>query len=472
MNVASIISGASAAHEVDRHRSARSPATTVTPASTASCSRRCSSSGGEVTSVLDLEELLAQIPELIARLTKFDAFAVYLLDERRGELHDRVLGRLSGASVARTLRVKLGQGLVGAAVAEASRSSSTTCTRDPRYVEAVPGMNAELVVPLRRKGRRDRRAQPPQRQRATSSPRPTTRCCGSSRAHVAVAHRQRAAVRAGARRTPSTLETLAEIGRELASILDLDELFTRIAQPRRAASSTTARSASCWSTRTRSELEMKVAVQYGEQVAGAAHRSSARGSSATPRCTRSRCSCPTCRQDPRYINVVDDVRSELVIPMLLKDRCIGVFDLESPELDAFTKRDVEILTLLASQAAVAIENARLYETVRAQRDPAREGNALRAARAGGAAADRAAQAAEGRRRRRRASRRRASSAATSTTSSRPSRTASSSRVGDVSGKGVPAALYSAFAGELVRGRARSGAATRRTGRARPACSRR
>ena len=70
-------------------------------------------------------------------------------------------------------------------------------------------------------------------------------------------------------------------------------------------------------------------------------------------------------QDPRYINVVADVRSELAIPMMLKDRCIGVLDLESPELDAFTKRDVEILTLLASQAAVAIENARLYETVRA-----------------------------------------------------------------------------------------------------------
>ena len=51
--------------------------------------------------------------------------------------------------------------------------------------------------------------------------------------------------------------------------------------------------------------------------------------------------------------------------MLLKDRCIGVFDLESPELDAFTKHDIEFLTLLASQAAVAIENARLYETVRA-----------------------------------------------------------------------------------------------------------
>ena len=50
---------------------------------------------------------------------------------------------------------------------------------------------------------------------------------------------------------------------------------------------------------------------------------------------------PDVSQDPRYIKLVPDVRSELAIPMLLKDRCIGVVDLESPELDAFSKRDVE-----------------------------------------------------------------------------------------------------------------------------------
>jgi hypothetical protein len=68
---------------------------------------------------------------------------------------------------------------------------------------------------------------------------------------------------------------------------------------------------------------------------------------------------PDVSADPRYIKVVDDARSELVIPLMLKERCIGVFDLESPELDAFSKSHIEILTLLASQAAVAIENARL-----------------------------------------------------------------------------------------------------------------
>ena len=147
-------------------------------------------------------------------------------------------------------------------------------------------------------------------------------------------------------------------------------------------------------------------------------------------------------QDPRYINVVADVRSELAIPMLLKDRCIGVLDLESPELDAFTKRDVEILTLLASQAAVAIENARLYETVRA--NEVRLEKELRFAQRVQAAllpvglpkrmkgVDVGGALRAGARAR----------AATSTISFARSRTRSSVALGDVSGKGVPAALYS------------------------------
>ena len=42
--------------------------------------------GRQITSVLDFDELLRQIPKLIGRLISFDAFAVYLLEERRGEL--------------------------------------------------------------------------------------------------------------------------------------------------------------------------------------------------------------------------------------------------------------------------------------------------------------------------------------------------------------------------------------------------
>ena len=107
--------------------------------------------GREVTSVLDLDELLPKIPQLIARLTKFHAFAVYLLDPTRDEL---TIAYSVGypEDVARTLHVKVGHGLVGAAVAEGRPILVNDVHLDPRYVEAVPLSNAELVVPLRRKG--------------------------------------------------------------------------------------------------------------------------------------------------------------------------------------------------------------------------------------------------------------------------------------------------------------------------------
>src|SRR5258708_8550183 len=108
--------------------------------------------GREITSVLDLPELLQKIPQRIARITKFQAFAVYLLDRKRGELS---IAYSVGypEELVRTLRVKVGHGLVGSAVAEGKPILVNDVRTDPRYVEAVAGSLAELVVPLRRKGR-------------------------------------------------------------------------------------------------------------------------------------------------------------------------------------------------------------------------------------------------------------------------------------------------------------------------------
>ncbi len=69
------------------------------------------------------------------------------------------------------------------------------------------------------------------------------------------------------------------------------------------------------------------------------------------------------RLDPRYIAVEPDVRSELVMPLVIKGRVVGVFDLESRELNRFTLEHIKVLTPLASQVAVAIENARLYKDI-------------------------------------------------------------------------------------------------------------
>jgi sigma-B regulation protein RsbU (phosphoserine phosphatase) len=195
---------------------------------------------------------------------------------------------------------------------------------------------------------------------------------------------------------------------------------------------------------------MKVAVKYGDQTLAQRVKVGV-GLVGYAALHKQPVIVPDVSADPRYIKAVEDARSELVIPLLLKDRCIGVFDLESPELDAFNKSHVEILTLLASQAAVAIENARLYETIQVNEERlAREISfAQRVQTAllptelpkrlkGVDVAARFAPARE--------------LGGDLYDFLAPEPNGLVVTVGDVSGKGVPAALYSAFAGELIRSR--------------------
>src|SRR6201988_673071 len=71
-------------------------------------------------------------------------------------------------------------------------------------------------------------------------------------------------------------------------------------------------------------------------------------------------------KDSRYINAIDSVRSELAVPLMFRGKCVGVLDIQSQHLDYFTKDQQNILAVLANRLAVAIENARLFQQVRAQ----------------------------------------------------------------------------------------------------------
>src|SRR5437764_1107446 len=70
--------------------------------------------------------------------------------------------------------------------------------------------------------------------------------------------------------------------------------------------------------------------------------------------------------DPMYISAVPNVRSEIAVPLIVKNRVIGVIDIESPQADHFTEEHKRLLTLIASRMAVGIENARLYTRITRQ----------------------------------------------------------------------------------------------------------
>lgn len=70
---------------------------------------------------------------------------------------------------------------------------------------------------------------------------------------------------------------------------------------------------------------------------------------------------PDVRSDPLYINARHETRSEMVAPIVSNDEVIGVFDLESDELNAYSDDDLEVLMMLASQVAIIIEKVMLHE---------------------------------------------------------------------------------------------------------------
>jgi len=69
------------------------------------------------------------------------------------------------------------------------------------------------------------------------------------------------------------------------------------------------------------------------------------------------------RNDCRYLNTMDAVRTELAVPMTARGKLVGVIDLQSTRVNAYSAYDRSLLRLLAGRAGIAIDNARLYRRV-------------------------------------------------------------------------------------------------------------
>ncbi|MBV9086090.1 MAG: GAF domain-containing protein, partial [Acidobacteriaceae bacterium] len=72
------------------------------------------------------------------------------------------------------------------------------------------------------------------------------------------------------------------------------------------------------------------------------------------------------RKAEHYIGAIPEVRSELAIPLIIKNRVIGVLDIEAPQPGYFTDEHARLLTLVASRLAIGVENARLYTRISRQ----------------------------------------------------------------------------------------------------------
>jgi len=166
------------------------------------------------------------------------------------------------------------------------------------------------------------------------------------------------------------LATLVKIGQELNSSLDLDEVLDKAASLVRRLVPYEIFAVLLLDESTQ-DLFFRFAIGYTREVVETWRIPVGKGITGTAVSTGLPVLVGDVRNDPRYLSAVESVRSEIAVPLILKGRAIGVLDIQSREPDSFTHEQQQVLALLASRLAGAIENAQLYESARRQAETLR-----------------------------------------------------------------------------------------------------
>jgi sigma-B regulation protein RsbU (phosphoserine phosphatase) len=315
-----------------------------------------------VNTTLDLETLMRRVAELVKRIIDYDVFAILLLHERQQELRVRFQVGHS-PEVAERIRVKVGSGITGMAAQRGEPVLVNNVLQDPEYIASGAKILSELAVPLIVKGRTigviDVEAS---ESNFFSEEHRSVLALIASRVAIGV---ENARLYTRVARQAKQLVLLNEISRELTSILNLDQLFKRIGalllrlidyqmfsilllNEKR----TTLQHR--FSLRFTESVQLKHDVPLGHGLVGYAveHNQAV----VVPDVTR----------DERYIPLNPETMSELCVPLVYKDKVIGVLDLEHTRRSYFTGEHARVLKTLAAQVAISIENARLYEEIERQ----------------------------------------------------------------------------------------------------------
>jgi sigma-B regulation protein RsbU (phosphoserine phosphatase) len=162
-----------------------------------------------------------------------------------------------------------------------------------------------------------------------------------------------------------TLALLYEVSHELTAILDREELFRRIAQHVKRIVNYHVFTVMLWNEGSQ-VLESVFAMHYDDAIPARLRMRLNQGITGAAAEQRRPVRIGDVRQDSRYVQFDTDaeVRAELVIPLLLQERLIGVLDLESTVPQAFTAEHERMLDTMGSYVAIALENARLYALAR------------------------------------------------------------------------------------------------------------
>jgi sigma-B regulation protein RsbU (phosphoserine phosphatase) len=308
---------------------------------------------------LDLDTLLQRVAEMVKRVIDYEIFSIHLLNERAQELRFRLHnGHLP--EVAERIRVKVGEGVTGRAVKERQAILVDDVSKEMHYIDAVPRVRSELAVPLINKNRVIGVMDLEARERAYFKEE-HARLLTLIASRIAVSI-ENARLYTRIVRQAGTLSLLNEISRDLTSILNVDQLLKRIGDLLLKVidyhmfsilllDATKQKLVHRFSVRFKENVHIKHDIPVGRGLVGAAAQS------------KKPVLAPDVARDPRYIKANPETRSELCVPLIYKDEVIGVLDLEHTRRGYFTEEHLRTVSTLAAQVAIAIENATLYERI-------------------------------------------------------------------------------------------------------------
>ncbi len=336
--------------------------------------------GDKAASILDLDKLMQEVTHFIQESFNYYNVALLLVDEDR---HELVMQAIAGGfehMAAGEYHQPLDEGIMGFVARTGQSWLARDISKDPYYIPGFLGevlTRSELCVPIKHGGK----------------------VIGvldlqSSRlndfdeldlvAMEAVADRLAIAIENArlfeeTQRRACQLQIVEEVGRKASAILDLDELFPYVTKAIQQnfgyyhvdiflvepGSGYVVFKASSDPALEKAWKEQGLRFKIGEEgiIGWVAH-------------TGEPLLANDVSQEPHYLpdELLPQVRSELAVPLKVGEQVVGVLDVDSDKLNAFDQDDLFVLQTLASQIAIAIENARLYEAEQRRR---RDAEALR-----------------------------------------------------------------------------------------------
>jgi sigma-B regulation protein RsbU (phosphoserine phosphatase) len=310
---------------------------------------------------LDLETLLNRTAELVRAVIDYRIFAILLLNDRTHDLRMRF--QIGHTPETERIRIPIGRGVIGqVALTRQSILLNDVSTSDT-YIAANPAVRSELAVPLIAKNRLIG-VMDIESEQANYFRDEHLHLLTLTASRIAQAI-ENARLYTRVSRQAQTLAVLNEIAVDLTSILDLDPLLERVGQLLRRLIDYQMFTIMLLDE-TGEFLVTRYAWRFG--YTHAPRRRIAITSGLVGAAVREwrHINVRDVRKDPRYLEMNPETRSELVVPLFYKGRVIGVFDLEHTRSGFFNEDHERVLTTLAAQVAISIENARLYQAVKRQ----------------------------------------------------------------------------------------------------------